>query len=222
MVRQLFTSGGRVPEGGSSRGGGAIPVSIAVHAAAVVAILTVSGARAVVVQEPPKAPPVFVLTPRPETATKAAAPAPAPVRRIVNRVDPDKPIRISSPAPVPPPDLATDPTTTDEIEPNAESASNDIDAYVCLTCIPTDGEGPGGDGPPEVGDVAGGVVPGKSLLEPSRKIHDVAPRYPDPLRRMGIEGVVQRRLRDRSGRPGAGCACVLAETCCSPTPRSRP
>jgi protein TonB len=181
-----------VPEN-SGGGARAIPVSIAVHAAAVVAILTVSGARAVVVEEKPKEAIVYTLGPKePAAAPRAADPVKAPARRIVNRApNPEAPIRIATPAPLPDPETAADPMAPQEIEPQVEMASNDPNAMVCPTCLPSEPVGIGHGDPNDVGGPGGDrVVPIQSILDAPRKVHDVAPRYPDPLRRAGIQGQV--------------------------------
>jgi TonB family protein len=186
-MKQLFSSAGRVSDGGG-RGGG-VSVSVAVHAAAIGVVLVFSGTRVVSQPEPPRERLVLAtvaLAAGPKAAEPAAGPPNPPSKpRLVNRQRTvDEPVSIAPPPPVVDPETDADPMRATD-----DSASGEIvgDGPVCAHCVlpPEPPSGGGGEGPAD-----GGSPIRVSVVDAPTKIRDVQAAYPEVPRRMGIEGLV--------------------------------
>ena len=169
--------------------GGAMPVSLALHATAIVALLAVSLAVPDDMPIPPSpriADVVFAAARR--VPADGGAPRAAARRSIPSRDGPERVFQVPREAPVIVPDVfAPEPDDADD----------------CVGCVfdPMAPSGPGGPGSPD--GVVGGAGPGGSAsapaaaplrvgghIQPPRKVRHVDPSYPDLARRAGVTGIV--------------------------------
>jgi periplasmic protein TonB len=192
MIRQLFASAGGVSEG---RGPGrAAPFSVALHAAAIGVLILLSQQK-VSSHEEPHGPVVYQPTAAPAAATAM------PVK--VDIVRPPKlgggaPPKAPEPAASTPKPFVQPPVLPDQL-PSHES-DNDPPAVGNPTSTGTDagctgaGCAAGNSDPNGVpgGDPNAPPMPVLSAgVEAPHKIHDVMPVYPEPARRIHLEGRVQ-------------------------------
>jgi protein TonB len=187
MERRLFDDlvVSRRHDAPRSRSG--MPVSFAIHAAGLAALLTLG---ALVPDELPVAP---VMLPRLETVVVAAPTPPmgarsprAPAARTAPPRAPDSQSTVTIPDEAP---IAPDPETSGD--PRAE----DFDVDPCPDCLPGDGRPgvPGGHPAGEIGGAAG-AAPARvrvgGQLDAPRKLRHVDPVYPEIARRAGLSATV--------------------------------
>jgi protein TonB len=187
MERRLFDdlvvsrSGG----GGGHARAGAMPFSIAIHAAGLTALLALSMVVREELPEPPPRPGIII-----DSVVPPAAAPPGPT--VARRAAPTKP-RTTAPTY----DTPTTPPEAEEFSPD-ESLVGDpgSDTVGCISCSP-DGVGspdgvPGGD---PLGTGSTIVEPPKPVrvggdIRPPRKINSVDPVYPPLARSAGVGGIV--------------------------------
>ncbi len=176
-----------------------ISLSLAIHAAVLVAVLVLSA----IGPEPLPTPVLAATTRGPivwEVLSLRAAPRPAPIRRGIRRASPLAGIALAVPsAPMP----STSPVSPGPIQevPNPVDASlgptNGNCTEGCVVGAPDEGD-PAGDGSRAEQVVP--VVPGGVIRAP-RKLRDLLPRYPELAVRSRLEGKVEIECRvDSSGR----------------------
>jgi periplasmic protein TonB len=198
MERRLFDDL-VVSRAAARKGRGAMPVSFAIHAVAVTAVLVLT---ALVPDEMPAPPmPPLILEP-PAVVVRAPAGGPprartasAPGRARITRAA----MVLRTEAPI----VETEP---DVLDPDP------VDS--CLECVPGDLDDPGGPGGPGFGPVGDplGAGPGGGEVGPARvrvggqiqtprKLRHVDPTYPELARRAGVSAVVILEcIIDREGR----------------------
>jgi TonB family protein len=187
MPRQLFTDDTRV----SKRGGGAVPFSMAVHAAVVGGLLVLGGDRIAETQpEPPR--PVLVLArenPAPAGPKTEAPPAAAP--KVVRRTNTQR-------APIVAPTSEPFVAPADNIETFTNESDLPLEPYApptepCPDCAIGEGD-PVADGPGVPGGEGGGGDGGPirlSEVEAPLKIRHVQPVYPPHAIHLKLEGAVR-------------------------------